>query len=170
MKLFSGKVAPIASEAVRALLAAEAIEAEAPKEVEKDVEAVLKNYLDLEREVNERAKDLLERTGKAQSDFNRMRTLAASEKGIKIGDETLDFVLDQVVEMFHHSSNVDEIFAEDVEMRRLMAPCFKKHMNADSGIDADVRAQLKHLKEGTPDWEIEYGRVAEGIRRRKGLI
>src|SRR6516165_1279055 len=154
MRLYSGKVSPIATEVVRALLAAKDIEAETPKEVEADIAAVLNQYLSDEREVNERAKDVLERTGKPQTEFQRVRSLVADEKGIKVGDETLDYLLDQVVEMLMHSANVDEVYVEDVELRRRMAPVFKKHMAVDSSLDADVRAQLKHVREGTRDWEI----------------
>lgn len=169
MRLYSGKVANIAAEVVRALVASKDIEAESPKEVEADVVAVLNNYLSMEKEVNERAKDVLERTGRPQSEFNRVRQLAADEKGIKLGDEALDYLLDQVVEIFQHSHNVDEIFAEDVELRRKMAPIFKKHMAVDDGLDVEVRAQLRHVKEGTRDWDIEYQRVLERIKRMKGL-
>lgn len=169
MKLFAAKVAPIATEVVRALLSTQGIESEAPREVEKDIEAVLNQYLAVEREVTERAKDLLERTGKGQHEYTRLRTLVATEKGIKVGEDTLDYLLDQVVEMFQHSGNVDEIYAEDVELRRRMAPIFKKHMQADALLDAEVRAQMKHVKEGARDWDVEYARQLEIAKRKKGL-
>jgi hypothetical protein len=169
MRLFSGKVSSIATETVRALLAGSDIEAERPKEVEADIAAVLNQYLSDERDVNERAKDVLERTGKPQTDYQRVRALVADEKGIKVGDEALDYMLDQVVEMLMHSGNVDEIYVEDIELRRKMAPVFKKHMAVDSSLDAEVRAQLRHVREGTRDWEIEYAKALEQVKRRKGL-
>jgi hypothetical protein len=169
MRLYSGKVSAIATEAVRALLASKDIEAESPKEVEADVAAVLNQYLADEREVNDRAKDILERTGKPQSEYPRVRALAADEKGIKIGDEALDYMLDQVVEMLMHSTNVDEVYVEDVELRRRMAPVFKKHMAVDSALDAEVRAQLRHVREGSRDWEVEYARVLEQVKCKRGL-
>lgn len=169
MRLYSGKVPAIAAEVVRTLLASQNIEAESPKEVESDVAAVLNQYLVDEREVSERAKDLLEHTGKPQTEYQRLRALAADEKGIKLGDETLDYLLDQVVEMLMHSSNVEEVYAADVELRRKMAPIFKKHMAVDATVDAEVRAQLRHVREGTREWEIEYTRALEQVRRRKGL-
>jgi hypothetical protein len=169
MRLYSGKVPAIATETVRALLAAKDIESESPKEVEADVAAVLNQYLSIERDVNERAKDVLERTGKPQSEYSRVRQLVAEEKGIKVGDDALDYMLDQVVEMLMHSAHVDEVYVEDVELRRKMAPVFKKHMDVDSSLDADVRAQLRHVREGTREWEIEYQRVLEQTKRKKGL-
>ncbi len=169
MRLYSGKVSAIATEVVRSLLTSNDIEAERPKEVEADIASVLTQYLADEREVNERAKDVLERTGKAQTDFQRVRKLVADEKGIKVGDEALDYLLDQVVEMLMHSGNVDEVYVEDIDLRRKMAPAFKKHMAVDSALDGDVRAQLKHVREGTREWEVEYARVLEQVKRRKGL-
>ena len=169
MRLYSGKVSAIATEVVRALLASNDIEAETPKEVEADIAAVLNQYLADEREVNDRAKDVLERTGKPQTDYQRVRALVADEKGIKVGDETLDYLLDQVVEMLMHSGNVDEVYVEDLDLRRRMAPVFKRHMAVDASLDGDVRAQLKHVREGTREWEIEYAKVLERVKRRKGL-
>jgi hypothetical protein len=169
MRLYSGKVSAIATEVVRALLASNDIEAETPKEVEADIAAVLNQYLADEREVNDRAKDVLERTGKPQTDYQRVRALVADEKGIKVGDETLDYLLDQVVEMLMHSGNVDEVYVEDLDLRRRMAPVFKRHMAVDASLDGDVRAQLKHVREGTREWEIEYAKVLEQVKRRKGL-
>jgi uncharacterized protein len=169
MRLYSGKVPAIASEVVRVLLTSNDIESEKPTEVEADVASVLKQYLSDEREINERAKDILERTGKPQSDLQRVRALVAEEKGIKVGDESLDYLLDQVVEMLMHSTNVEEVYVEDVALRRKMAPIFKKHMAVDAALDAEVRGQLRHLREGSREWEIEYVRVLEQARRRKGL-
>ncbi len=169
MRLYSTRVSAIAGEVVRSLVAAGDIEAEAPREVEADVEAVLSNYLAVEREVNDRTKELLERTGRGQTEFNRVREQVAEQKGIKVGEDTLDFLLDQVVEIFHHSSHVDEIYPEDVVLRRKMAPIFKKHMALEDSIEAEVRAQLKHVKEGTRTWEIEYARAMDAIKRKKGL-
>ena len=169
MRLFASKATTIAQEAVRALLKAGSIEAEAPNEVIADVEAVLKSYVEDEREVNEKTRDLLERTGRGNAEYGRVRAQLAETKGIKVGDDTLDYLLDQVVQAFHHSSHVDEIFAQDHEMRRLMVPFFKKHMAVDADLDAEVRLQLRHMQEGTRTWDVEYARVMETVRRKRGI-
>jgi hypothetical protein len=95
--------------------------------------------------------------------------LVAEEKGIKVGDEALDYLLDQVVAMLMHSSSVDEVYVEDVELRRKMAPIFKKHMAVDALLDTEVRAQLRHVRDGSREWEVEYARVLDQVKRRKGL-
>jgi len=169
MRLYAAKIPLVAQEVTKALMSTQDIEAETPKEVEADIASVLTQYLAVERDVNQKAKELLERTGRGMDEFNRVRTQIAESKGIRVGDEALDYVLDQIVEMLHHSQNVDEIFAEDVVMRRKAGQILKRHLTADDALDADVRAQLKHVKEGTRTWDIEYQRVLEGIKRAKGL-
>jgi hypothetical protein len=89
--------------------------------------------------------------------------------GIKIGDESIDYLLDQILEILMHSANVDEIFAEDVELRRKMGPCLKRHMAVDEELEKEVRGKLRHVEEGTRTWEVEYARMMEEIKRRKGL-
>jgi hypothetical protein len=169
MRLYSGKVGAIASESVKELLAAGQIECVSPKEVEKDIAAVLNNYVKTEQEVLDLARDWQQRRSLPSTELPRLRKAAAEQKGIKTGEDTLDFLLDQVVEMLLHSGNVEEVFAEDHELRRTMAKVFKKHMAADEELEQEIRGKLKHVKEGTSTWEIEYQRIKEDIRRRKGL-
>jgi hypothetical protein len=169
MRLYGSKVATIAQEVVRTLVSSRDIEAESEREVVADVEAVLKSYLETERLVDDKTRELLQRTGRGPSEFGRVRQQIAEHHGIKVGDEALDYLLDQVVEMLMHSNHVEEIFSEDVELRRKMAPIFKRHMGVDADLDAAVRAQLKHVKEGTAQWDVEYARVLEAVKRRRGL-
>jgi len=169
MRLYSGKVGPIAAEIVRALLDAQDIEAARPSEVQADVEAVLQQYIRTEKEASDKARDAVQARGLPAADVGRMRKLAAEQMGIKIGDESIDYLLDQILEILMHSANVDEIFAADVELRRKMAPVLKRHMAVDEDLEREVRGKLKHVEEGSRTWEIEYTRMMEDIRRRKGL-
>ncbi len=169
MKLYASKVPAITSEVVKTLVSAGDIEVESHKEVEGDLESVLKQYLDVERIVSDKTKDLLERTGRGSDDFNRVRSQIADTHGIKVGDEALDYLLDQCVHMLMHSDNVDEVFAQDVDLRRHMVPVFKKYMGMDGDLDAEVRGQMKHLKEGTSNWDVEYSRVMEATKRKRGI-
>ena len=169
MRLFSSKVPVIAGEIVKKLVADEDLEAERPAEVEKDVEAVLNEYLRLEREVTTKTKELMDGRKLPSSDFNRVKKSVAEQKGLKLGDEIIDFLLDQLVESFLYSNSVDEVFSTDVELRRKMAPILKKHMQVEEELDREVRGRLKHLEEGTPVWDIEYGKTLETLKRTKGM-
>ncbi len=169
MRLFSGKIAPLSEELVEALVAGGDIECESKKEVVLDVQSVFTSYLQQEREVTEKAKSTMEARGLPQSEFARVKKLAAEQKGIKVGDDLLDFLLDQLIEMLLHSGNVDEVFAQDHDLRRRMRPVLKKHLEVEEALESEVRGQLKHLQEGSRTWEIEYQRVMSDVQRRKGL-
>ena len=40
----------------------------------------------------------------------------------------------------------------------------------DEELDKEARNRLKNLREGTPEWEIEYPRVVAALKRQKGLV
>jgi uncharacterized protein len=170
MRLFSGKIAPLCDELVRALVENKDIECESRKEVARDVESVFLNYLELEKQATERAKDLMTSRGLSQHEFQRAKRLAAEQKGIKVGDEMLDFLLDQLIEMLMHSGNVEEVFVEDHALRRRMRPVLRKHLEIEETLESEVRSKLKHMQEGSRTWEVEYQRLMGEIQRRKGLV
>lgn len=169
MKLYASKIPSISSEVVKTLVSAGDIETGSPKRVEDDLSGALKHYLDVEKLVNEKTKDLLEQTGRGTGDYGRVRQQIAESNGIKVGDEMLDHLLDKCVDMLMNSDHVDEVFAQDVELRRRMVPVFKKYIMADADLDAEVRTQIRHVKEGTRDWDIEYQKVMEITKRKRGI-
>ena len=169
MRLFSGKIVPMIEELVKALVDNHDIECEERREVVRDLESVFNTYLQVEREVTEKAKDMMARQGTPQSEFPRIRKHLAEQKGIKVGEDILDYLLDQLIEMLMHSNNVDEVFGEDHDLRRRMRPVLRMHLDADEQLETEVRGKLKHLQEGSRPWEIEYQRLMHDIQRRKGL-
>ena len=169
MRLHAGKVHQIAQEMVGALVKGKDIESSAPDEVRADIESVLNQYIRDEQAVTERAKDMMSARGLPQSEFPRLKKLVADEKHMKLGDDAIDYLLDQLVEMLMHSGNVDEVFAEDYELRRKMRDPLRKQLAEEQSLEEEVRKQLRHVQEGTGLWEIEYRRMMEDIKRRKGL-
>lgn len=170
MRLFSGKITPLTEEIVRALVDNRDIECESKKEVALDIESVFTSYLQAEREATERAKEILQARGLPQSEFSRVKRLAAEQKGIKTGEEMMDYLLDQLLEMLMHSNNVEEIYVEDHDLRRRIRPILRKYLEMDEALDAEVRGKLRHVQEGSRTWEIEYRRIMGEIQRRKGLV
>jgi hypothetical protein len=169
MRLYAGKVAPLAEDLVRALLETKAIEIEDRREVVKDLESVFTSYLSAERQVTDRAKQLCEQRGLPPTELGRLKKLAADQAGIKVGEEMFDYLLDQCIEMLMHSGNVEEVYAEDHDLRRQMRPALRKYLEMDDALDAEVRSKIKHVSEGSRTWEVEYQRVMADIQRRKGL-
>lgn len=169
MRLFSSKIASLSDEIVKSLVENKDIECESKKEVVLDVEAVFSNYLRLDKEAADKAKEVLSSRGLPQGEYGRLKKLSAEQKGIKVGDEILDFLLDQLIEMLMHSHNVDEVFVEDHDLRRRMRPVLKKYLEMDEVLDGEVRGKLKHVQEGSRTWEVEYQRIMDDMQRRKGL-
>ena len=73
MRLYSAKVGPLSQELVRTLVTGKDIETDAQKEVVADIEAVLKSYLDTEKLVDEKTRELLDRTGRTSTEFPKVR-------------------------------------------------------------------------------------------------
>lgn len=169
MRLYPAKIAPIANEMVDALVGAGDIECESKKEVVADVEAVLNQYVRDEQAVGERARDLLNARKLPGSEFGRMKKAVAEEMKIKLDDDAIDYLLDQLLEMLMHSHNVDEIYAEDVDMRRKMRVPLRKQVADEAKLEQEVRSKLKHVEEGGHLWEVEYRRMMEDLKRRRGL-
>jgi len=169
MRLYSGKIPSVGAEIVKALMEAGDIEVEDKAEAEMDVQAVLKEYLRLEREITEKAKDILSKKNLPYEQFGKIKRTLAGEKAFGLGEEGLEWMTNQMLESFMQSPHIAEIFAEDSVMRKRMADVLKKHMQVDDELDEEVRRRIKNLQEGTSTWEVEYGKVLDQIKRNRGL-
>jgi uncharacterized protein len=173
MFLPPSKVPEVAREMVHELASAGDLETNAPHEVQLDLEAVLRQYLRTEQEVITQARDTLASRGLAPSDYPRVLKNLADQRGIKVGEEGLDYVLDQLAEMLLSSGNVEEIYVEDHELRRKLRGPLRKHV-ATEPVEVDRAVRRQQVKHVVPDeagapWEIEYRRLLDDIRRRRGL-
>lgn len=169
MRLAPAKIPQIAADMVNALTAAGDIETDDQKEVVADVKAVLEQYVRDEQTITDRARDLISTRSLPGSELARMKKLVADEMNVKIDDEAVDYLLDQLVEMLMHSHNVEEVYAEDVDLRRKMRGPLRKQAAEEEKIEQEIRQKLKHVEEGGHLWEVEYQRMRDDLRRRRGL-
>lgn len=169
MRLYSSKVPVIAMDIIRRLSADEDIEVGNPREAEADIEAVLKEYLRLERSLTEQAKDRVEAVGGSRQDLGRYKKLLAEQKNVGLGSEGISYILNQIQAMLMRSPHVEEVFSDDDVIRRKCKVILEKHMAADDELDQEVRDKIKNLQEGTKTWEVEYSRVMEQVKRRHGI-
>lgn len=169
MRLYSARIPKLAKEMVVPLLKDGDIESDSPNEVEEDVVAVLSQYMRDEQAATDRAKEIVAQRNLPPTELGRIKKLVADERKIKIGEDAIDYVLDQLVEMLFHSANVSEVFVEDYVLRRKMREPLRRLTSEEEDLQAEVRSQLKHVKEGSSVWEVEYRRMMEEIKRRKGL-
>src|SRR6185503_19432325 len=133
MKLYAAKVETIANEVIGKLVADGDLEVSDGHEAQLDVASVLKEYLKVDKELNDRTKDIMEIRGLPHSAFGRTKRTLADQKAFGLGEE---------------------IYADDVVMRRKMKDILRKHMAVDEELDQEVRQRIKNLQEGTAAWEI----------------
>ena len=171
MKLYPKAIPALAREVVATLMNDGDIEVETVRiaDAEQDMAAVMKEYLAAEERVNHATREALERRGYDHSRFNSVKKEMAEVRGFKMGDDGIDYIIDQMLEFLLISRNIEEVFAEDSTMRKKVYAAFKKHLDVDEEVDREARNRLKHLAEGTQAWEIEYQKAVEAIRRIKGL-
>ncbi|MGE0328718.1 MAG: DUF507 family protein [Polyangiaceae bacterium] len=169
MRIPASRIPALSRDMTSALLSDGDVESESPNELQKDIEAVLSQYVRDEQAVTDRARELLDARRLPPSELGKMKRLVADERKFKIGDEAVDYILDQLIEFLMHSSNVDEIYCEDVVLRRKLRLPLRQLQAAEESLEQEVRGQLKHVKEGTAVWDVEYRRMMEDIKRRKGL-
>ncbi len=170
MKIMRNKVEPISKDVIGALLTAGDVEIPTDRvsEAELDVRAILDQYLNVDEEVWERAKDLVEQRNLPQNELGRVRKIVAEERKHHLGDEGIDWVIDQVLECFMVSPNFDEVYATDPAMRKKIIDVMRRHLLEDDALEQEVRARLKHVTEGTPAWDVEYHKVLREVRKKHG--
>jgi hypothetical protein len=169
MKLYQGKIPTVAEEAIRVLADAGDIEVSDRQEAQLDVESVLREYIRLDRELTDRAKDALEKKKLPYEQFGKLKRAMSEERGLGTGEEATSWIANQVLETFMHSSHIEEVYADDATLRKKLRDLLKKHMQVDQELDEEVRRRIKNLAEGTATWDIEYAKVMEQMKRKHGL-
>lgn len=172
MRLYPGKVDTIAGEIITSLTQAGDIEVSDGNEAQLDAAAVLKEYIRVDKELTERAKDILEIRGLPHSHLGRTKRQLAEQKEFGLGEEGLTWIANQMLEAFMSSQHVDEVFGDDEALsrtRRKIKDICKKHMQIDDAIDQEVRDRIKNLEEGTQAWDLEYQKVLDQVKTKHGL-
>jgi len=172
MRLYPKVIPVISRETIQLLMQDGDIEVEPMRiaDAEMDLSAIMREYLTNEERVNQATREALERRGYDYSKLNQVKREMADVRGFKMGDEGIDYIINQMIEFLLISRNVEEVYAEDHQIRKKIYQVFKKHLDVDEDIDREARSRLKHLSEGTQAWEVEYQKTVEQIRRNKGLV
>jgi uncharacterized protein len=172
MRLYPKVIPIISREGILQLTQDGDIEVEVTRvaDAEMDLSAIMREYLANEERVNQATREALERRGYDYSKFNQVKREMADVRGFKMGDEGIEYVINQMIEFLLISRNVEEVFSADNVLRAKIFSVMKKHLDVDEEIDKEARSRLKHLQEGTSAFDIEYNKTVEQIRRARGLI
>jgi len=172
MRLYPKVIPIISREVVQKLMQEGDIEVEPMRvaDAEMDMSAIMREYLANEERVNQATREALERRGYDYSKFNQVKREMADVRGFKMGEEGIEYVINQMIEFLLISRNVEEVYSPDNVLRAKIFDVMKKHLDVDDEIDKEARSRLKHLQEGTSAFDIEYNKTVEQIRRARGLI
>ncbi len=169
MRIYSGKVPSISEEIISELVQASDIDCLDVAEVRLDIEAVLKEHIRRDRQIIDEAKTRMESRGLSYSMLGRMKSQVAKELGAPPRDEVLPYLVGQILNMLFHSQNVEEIYAEDVTLRKKITTVLRNYSDLEAELDVAVRDKIKNLQEGTSGFEVEYARMMEKMKRTRGL-
>ncbi|MFW5966660.1 MAG: DUF507 family protein [Persicimonas sp.] len=168
MRLYKGQVTAVARDLAKKLIEEGDLEVQPNnvEEVEKDIESVLKEYIRLDRELSSEARDVQSRKG---GNFGRIKAKLAERKGVELHDDPIGYIINQLIDIFFHSHFVDEVFVPDRTLRLHMKPILEDYMTVEEELDEEVRDKIKNLEEGSREWDVEYKKVMERIKRKKNL-
>lgn len=169
MRLYEGIIPTMSKEMAKSLLDTESLDVEPgyEGELELDIQSVLKEYVRMDKEIARAARDASYQD--PGSNHFKLKKRFARERNFKVGEDALEYIVQQLIGVFFHSNVVEEVYAEDHELRRQLTPILKKYMNTDTSLDKEVRSKIKNLEEGSRAWDIEYQKVMEKMKRVKNI-
>src|SRR5262249_54531941 len=120
MRLYPKVIPVISRETIQQLMKDGDIEVEPMRiaDAEMDLSAIMREYLTNEERVNQATREALERRGYDHSKFNQVKREMADVRGFKMGDEGIEYVVNQIIEFLLISHNVEEAFAAHNALRR----------------------------------------------------
>ena len=172
MKIYRKKINSISGAIVDTMVRDEDIEilGSLHNMVVKDVAGFIESYANSEEAISESAKVIVDRKGLPAHQFQKVKSILAQEKGVKLGDEALEFLADKIIRYFLTEDSIDEVYSEDATMRKKIFDIFRQHLDVDDDIDREVRARIKNIPENSPIFKIEYQKVLREVKRKRGLV
>jgi hypothetical protein len=169
MRIYRERIPSISRQIVTILISNELIEVEDDlrEEVELDIASVVEEYGRTDRELGEKAKDIVAMRNLDYSYTHKIKGKLAREKQFGLGEDGIEWIINQMVEMLLQTRHVDEVFGEDNDLRRTIAPILKKELGVADQMDVEVKKRIRNLTEGTSDYEIEYQKVLQKVRDSK---
>lgn len=172
MRLYRSQVPRIAEDIIRTLsLDGDiVVEPDHVDDAERDLVAIMEEYVKQDNKVVQTTREYMESRQITYDQFGKTKAQVAEEIGHPTGDDGIKWVTGQIIENFMISQFVDEVFGEDRNMRKTIMRLFRKHLVEEADLDREVRARLKNIRPGSPQWDIEYRRVMDDVRRKRGLV
>ena len=172
MKINKKIIASTARGYVNLLIDSGMIEVEKTKrlEAEMDVAAVLLDYVDTEAQLNKETERELMMRDLGSENFLRVKKSISERRKIKIGKLAEKKIAKQIIEVLYLSKNIEEIYGTDEELEFAFEAVLLRYERVIKELDVEIKKKLKHLIEGSSEWDIEYLRVMNALKKQKGLL
>jgi hypothetical protein len=172
MKLYRAKIRVIAKAVVDRLVADGDVEIrpENREEAEKDLAAIMDEYLRRDTEMRDRIRDEMAALNVPYSEFGRTRKRLADEMGHPLGDDVERFLCRQFIENMMISASIDEVYGEDRAIYKKVMEVLKSHDVNEDEIRAEAVSRMKNVQEGTVEYEVQLQEQMKQAKKRRGLI
>jgi hypothetical protein len=134
-----------------------------------DVRAIMEEYLRQESKIVQEVRDVMHERQITYDKFGKVKSQLCEERGHPSGDDGIRWMVGQMLEAFMITANVEEVYSEDFVMRRKVMAVFRRHLIDEAELDREARQRIKNVREGTAEWEMEYRKVLDEIKRKRGL-
>jgi len=171
VRIYRSQIPRLAEEIIEGLRREGDIEVEPANVAEavQDVRAIMDEYMRQESKIVADVRDLMHERQITYDQFGKIKGQLCEERDHPTGDDGIRWIIGQILEAFMISNHVEEVFSEDFLMRRKMMATFRRILIDEADIDREARSKIKNIREGTPEWEFEYKKAVEEIKRKKGL-
>ena len=170
--MYRGKVPVIAHEVIQTLIDDGSIEVEADNrtEAELDIKSIMEDYLRRERKIRGEVQDYMASRKIPYDRYGEIRKMKTQEHNHPIGDKVMSYLASQFTEMFMNSASVEEVYAEDKEIRSKVFTILKKHNVNERELREEALSKLKHLDENSLEFQIRFPEALQEVRRKHGLL
>lgn len=172
MKLYRNKIPVIAKDTIAQLCDQGDIEVEPEnrEEAEKDIIAILEEFLRRDFELRNKIRDSMSNRNIPYDQYGRVRKRMSEEMNHPGGEDVAKFLARQINENLMISKFIEEVFeAEDVLYRKILRLLLSHNVDEREIID-EALSRIKNVAEGTVDYEIALSNAVKEVKKRRGLL
>jgi hypothetical protein len=172
MKLYKAKVPTIAADVIEVLVRDGDIDVAASdrSEAEKDLVAIMEEFLRRDNELRDRARDEMAAQNIPYNEFGKTWKRIAEETGHPTNDEVERFLTRQFIENMLISRFVGEVYTDDKALFKKVMIQLRVHDVDERQIREEAEGKVKNVTQGTVDYEIALQSAMRDVRKRRGLI
>lgn len=172
MKLYRAKVPEISLEIVKRLTENGNIEVDSSNrsEAEKDLIAIMENYLRENRRIQEDVRVYMEKNRIQHIEFGKHLARRAKQRNHPLGDQVEIFLANQFINIFFNSPFYDEVFVTDQELRKSLVDLLREFHVDEGMLHQITRQRLSNMNEDDAGYLIRYEQELKRIKIEHGLI